>query len=74
MKTKLETLKTAYAEKNFKKAIGIAAKFPDLGKERNAILDAHLAFTNPRWVTGLGKSVEACIESGVAALRSRYSL
>lgn len=72
MQTKLSTLQTAFDAGNFKKAIAIAARFQDLGKERNAILDAHTAFTNPRWIAGLGKSVEICIADGVEALRARY--
>jgi hypothetical protein len=72
MQTKLSTVQDAFVAGDFKKAIAIAAKFHDLGKERNAILDAHTAFTNPRWVVGLGKSVDDCIALGIAALRTRY--
>lgn len=74
METKLSTLKTEFERGNFKKAVAIAAKFPDLGKERNAILDAHTAYTNPRWVVGLGKSVDDCIALGKAALTDKYKL
>jgi hypothetical protein len=74
MKTKLDILKDAFNAGDHAKAIRIAAKFPDLGKERAAILDAHTAITNPRWTTGLGKSVDAAIAGGVAALRIRYSI
>lgn len=74
METKLQTLKNAAAAGDWKKALSIAAKFHDLGKERNVILDAHTAYTNPRWVVGIGKSVDACIAAGVDALRIRYSL
>lgn len=72
MQTKLSILQAAFEAGNFKKAVAIAARFPELGKERNAILDAHTAFTNPRWVVGLGKDVDACIAAGVEALRTRY--
>lgn len=72
MQTKLSTLQAAFEAGNFKKAVAIAARFPELGKERNAILDAHTAFTNPRWIVGLGKDVDACIAAGVEALRTRY--
>ena len=72
MQTKLSTLETAFFAGDFKKAIAIAAKFPRLGEHRNAILDAHMAFTNPRWMRCLGKDIDACIASGVAALRDRY--
>lgn len=72
MQTKLSTLQAAFEAGNFKKAIAIAARFPELGKERNAILDAHTAFTNPRWIVGLGKNVDKCITDGLEALRTRY--
>ena len=72
MQTKLDTLKAAYNAGDFAKALRIAAKFPQLGNERNAILDAHLAITNPRWVVGIGKDVNTCIAGGVEALRTRY--
>lgn len=74
METKLSKLKTALENGDIAKAISIAAKFPNLGQERNAILDAHTAITNPRWVKGLGKDVEVCIANGISALRLRYSL
>ena len=72
METKLNQLKTAYFAGDFNKAIRIAAKFPDLGAQRNAILDAHLAITNPRWMLGLGKDIEQSIDAGIKALALRY--
>lgn len=72
MVTKLTQLKHAYETGSITEAIRIAAKFQDLGAQRNAILDAHLAITNPRWVVGLGKSVDDSIALGLAALRVRY--
>ena len=72
METKLSQVKKHFESGDFKKAIALAAKFHDLGKERNAILDAHTACTNPRWIVGLGKSVDESIANGIAALRVRY--
>lgn len=74
MNTKLSQLKAAYLAGDTAKAIRIAAKFPDLGTQRNAILDAHLAITNPRWMLGLGKNIEQTIVAGIDALRIRYTL
>lgn len=74
MKTKLSILKEYAASGNWEKAISIAAKFPQLGNERNAILDAQTAFANPRWLIGLGKDVDATKSLGIAALRSRYGI
>lgn len=74
MQSKLSQLKAAFAANDFHKAIRIAAKFPDLGTERNSILDANLAITNPRWMLGLGKDIEQSIATGIDALRIRYKL
>ena len=72
MQTKLSQIKQAYQTGDFNKAICIAAKFHDLGTQRNAILDANLAITNPRWMLGLGKNIEQSIEAGIQALALRY--
>ena len=74
MQTKLSQLKEAYAAGNFAKSIRIAAKFHDLGAQRNAILDAHTAITNPRWMVGLGKDVDVAIANGISALQIRYGI
>ena len=70
--TKLSKLKEALAAGDLQTAISIAAKFPDLGAERGAILDAHTAFTNPRFLQQLKKDPEAMKAAGAAALQSRY--
>jgi hypothetical protein len=74
MQTKLSQIKEEFAAGNFNKAIRIAAKFHDLGDQRNAILDANLAITNPRWMLGLGKDIDQEIKAGIDALRIRYTL
>ena len=48
-------------------------KFSDCA-HRNAILDAHLAYTNPRFMTQIGRDVNACIEAGKLALIAAYGL
>jgi hypothetical protein len=73
MQTKLSQVKAAYEAKNFKKAIQIAAKFYDLGNHRAAILDAHLAITNPRWAMQLNKNLDETIDAGIKALAIRYN-
>ena len=72
MDTKLSQVLKALAANDFKKAISLAAKFPRLGNERNAILDAHMAFTNPRFASQLGKDLEQLKLNGIAALRAKY--
>lgn len=72
--TKLSRLAAAYAAGDFKTAIGIAARFPQLGAERDAILEAHGAYTNPRFCQQLGKDPETLKAAGIAALAHKYSL
>jgi hypothetical protein len=72
--TKLETLKAAAARDDWREAIAIAARFPQLGKIRGAVLDAHMAFTNPRFLQQVKRDPQACIAAGRAALIEAYKL
>ncbi len=72
--TKLDTLKAAAAAGNWQRAIAIAARFPRLGAYRAAVLDAHSAYTNPRFLAQIGRDVAACIEAGKSALIAAYRL
>lgn len=74
METKLDKLKAAALAGNWAGALRIAARFPQLGKERGAILDAHLALTNPRFCVGIKKDPAVLFDAGVAALRTKYSI
>ena len=74
METKLQTLKTAAAAGDWQRAIAIAARFPRLGAHRAAVLDAHSAYTNPRFLVQIGRDVNACIEAGKLALIAAYGL
>ena len=74
METKLSQIKAQAAKGNWNKAIAIASKFNDLGAQRNAILDAHTAITNPRWMIGLGKDVDVAIANGISALQIHYGI
>ena len=72
--TKLETLKAAAAAGDWQRAIAIAARFPRLGVYRNAVLDAHAAYTNPRFMVQIGRDVGACIAAGKSALAAAYGI
>lgn len=74
MQTKLQTLKDAAACGNWQKAISIASKFSRLGKFRNDILDAHIAYTNPRWTIQFGNDLESCKIKGIEAIKSEFKL
>ena len=72
--TKLDTLKAAAAAGDWQRAVAIAARFPRLGAHRNAVLDAHSAYTNPRFLVQVGRDVDACIAAGKSALIAAYRL
>ena len=74
MNTKLNKLKTAAMNKDWQKAIAIAARFPRLGNIREQVLDAHMAYTNPRFAVQIGKNIEFCIENGKSALMDAYGI
>lgn len=69
---KLDAVLSAMRAGDWAAAIKLAAKFQDLGTERNAILSAREAVLRPRFQCQLGNSPETLIEAGKAALRRRY--
>jgi hypothetical protein len=70
--TKLEQVKQAYANGNYKDALRIAAKFPQLGDERKAITLASECFSNPRFYQQVGVNIDQTINDGVKALAGKY--
>ena len=74
METKLSIVKRHMGAGEWQAAIRIAARFPRLGEHRNAILDAHGAYTNPRFFAQIGKDIEALKASGQRALLDRFGL
>jgi hypothetical protein len=74
MQTKLGQLKDAAAIGNWRKAVSIAAKFHNLGTIRNAVLDAHTAYTNPGFLKQIGRCPDACIAAGKSAIISFYRI
>jgi len=72
MKTKLDAVLAAMRAGDWQEAITKAAKFPRLGEERNAVLDAMGAIQNPNFCRQLGKDPEALIAAGREALKRRY--
>jgi hypothetical protein len=57
---------------NWQAAIRLAARLPRLDIHRGAILDAHMAYTNPRFAKQIGKDIDALIAGGKAALIARF--
>lgn len=74
MKTKLETLKEAFKAGDYNKALAIAARFPRLGNEKNAIITAHECNTNPSFYKQLGYNIEKCLQDGINALATKYEM
>lgn len=72
MQTKISVVRAHMARGEWREAIRISARFSRLGEERAAILDAHTAYTNERFMVQLGKDVEALKESGRLALIRRF--
>lgn len=72
MKKKIDILRELMASNDWDKAISLAAKFPRLGGHKDAILRAHTAYTNPRFLTQIGRDVEQCKQLGIAALVIAY--
>lgn len=72
MKTKISIVREHMGAGRWREAIRLAAKFPQLGEHRGAILDAQLAYTNPEFCREIRKNPDALIEAGIAALRARY--
>lgn len=71
--TKLSAVREHMAAGNWQQAIRLAARFPRLDQHRNAILDAHMAFTNPRFLVQIGKDLDQVKAAGKAALIDRFS-
>lgn len=74
LKTKLSEVREAAAAGNWKQAILKAAKFGDLGNERNDILSAREAINRPDFMRQLRRDPETLIAAGINALKQRYQL
>ena len=70
--TKLEQVQQAYKNGNYKDALRIAAKFPQLGNERKAITLANECFSNPRFYKQVGVNIDQAIADGVKTLGAKY--
>lgn len=69
---KLDAVLAAMAGGNWEKAICLASKFPRLGAQGKAILQAREAYLRPDFQRQLGRCPAALIAAGKAALIERY--
>lgn len=69
---KLDFVLNAMRGGDWEKAIGLAAKFPNLGCEKQAIMQANEAIKRPEFQRQLGRCPEQLIALGQMALVRRY--
>jgi hypothetical protein len=72
METKLSKLLAAMAADDWRKALSIASKFPQLGNEKETITRAHNALLRPEFYRQIGADPDGLVNEGKAALRRRY--
>jgi hypothetical protein len=72
MERKIDKLREAMDSNDWKTALGIAARFPRLGTQREAIQLGWSALTNPGFYRQIGKDPDALVHAGVRALKERY--
>lgn len=69
---KLDAVLAAMRADDWPQAIRLAAKFPRLGPQAKAIMQANEALQRPAFQRQLGRCPAALIEAGKAALKERY--
>ena len=74
METALSRLKKLMANGEERKALKLAASWPDLGEHKDAIRAGWAAASNPEFYRELGKSPEKLEQEGIAAIRERYNI
>ena len=74
METKLAKLKAAFAAGDHIGALQIAARFPQLGEQKEHVTRAWAAVQNPQFYREIDRDPDQLIAAGIAALRERYNL
>lgn len=74
MQTALQKLKQLWAAGEYRKALKLAASWPNLGKDVEAIRQGWAAVSNPSFYEQLGKEPRGLYFSGLLALVNRYHL
>lgn len=72
--TKLLTLQIYMQTGQWEKAIKYAAKFPQLGTDRDAILTASSVLLSPSFYLNIGQDPQILIDKGISALKHRFSI
>lgn len=71
---KLARLRAAWEADDKLAALSIAAKFPSLGAQRDVILTAWGAHTNPEFYRQMGRDPDRLIAAGLDAMGAKYGL
>ena len=74
METALERLRALWAEKNYHKALKLAASWPRLGGHARQIRQGWAAISNPDFYRQLGRDPEALYSDGLAAVAEQFGL
>lgn len=69
--TQLDQLREHFEAGRYREALNIAVRFPQLGADREVIVMAQFAFTNPHLCGGKAEERQ---REGVEALRRKYKL
>jgi hypothetical protein len=72
--TKLNNLKTRLASGDLIGSLRIAAKFPDLGEQKEPITRAWAAVQHPEFYREIGQDPDLLFAVGIAAIRRRYGI
>ncbi len=73
MKKKIDILIDLIKAGKDAEALSLAAKFPNLGEHRDAIIEGDSARKNPAFYRQIKKDPSKLYEDGVKALHQRYS-
>jgi hypothetical protein len=74
METKISQLRSMWTQGDHLGALRMAAKFPRLGAEKEAITRGWEASRNPAFYRQLGRDPETLIHDGLEALVAKYAL
>ena len=69
---KIDVLRGYMAAGDYRKALSLAASWPQLGAEKQAIQRGHEAYARPDFQRQLNRCPKALIAEGIAALHRRY--
>lgn len=74
METAIGKLRKLWTAGEHRKALGLAATWPQLGEHKEAIQRGWAAAAHPRFYIELGMDPDAIYSAGLAALIERYEL